>query len=83
MKMTYSTFKCPECGQTAMTLPRRVGRERPKGHRKWIYCPWCQKKTNTYECRNDSELFDFRVKYESGEITKLYEQECKINPPRT
>lgn len=43
---------CKECEQ-AMYVPRIVGRFRPKGHIKHMYCVNCRKVTEHREISND------------------------------
>lgn len=41
---------CSECGEV-FTIPRNNGRLREKGHKKDIYCPFCQKVTKFTQTR--------------------------------
>lgn len=51
-----SYFKCPFCG-LQMTVPRKTGRFRKKGHIKDLYCVKCGKKVKMREN-------DFKTLYE-------------------
>lgn len=48
METVISQFKCPDCGNI-IPIPRRKSRQRPKGHIKDLYCPWCNKVQKTIE----------------------------------
>lgn len=81
MNFSVHQFMCPICGKETIPVARRTSHQRFKGHRKWLYCPWCHKQVNTYECRNEEELMDFRAKFETGEISQSYEAElASMNP---
>ena len=80
--MMVNKFMCPCCGKETIPVMRRDSKKRPKGHRKWLYCPWCNKTVNTYEIRDEEELQEFRAAFESGEITKKYQEELDTLPPQ-
>ncbi len=73
---------CPLCGKATIPLARKSGQQRGKGHRKWLYCPWCAQTVNTYEVRNEDELNDFNDRYATGEITESYKTECANLDPK-
>lgn len=82
MSFSIHQFMCPECGKATIPVARRTSQQRSKGHRKWLYCPWCKKQVNTYECRNEEEIITFREKYTAGEITKAYHEELAAMDPK-
>lgn len=47
---TLSDMYCPECG-LRMTVPRKKGGQREKGHLKRIFCIKCQDYKNFIEVR--------------------------------
>ena len=62
MKIIISQLICPGCGNK-FPIPRRNGSMREKGHRKWIYCPYCKEMQNMLEIRE----FDFEEEVLSHE----------------
>lgn len=82
--MTFSIhqFMCPLCGKSTIPVARKSSQQRAKGHRKWLYCPWCKQQVNTYECRNEEDLIDFQAKFATGELTKTYQEEIQALPPQ-
>lgn len=53
-------FYCPECHRRIYDIPRLTGQFREKGHRKNLYCPWCQKITRCKEIRTIEEEYKRR-----------------------
>ena len=43
--LKLETYKCPVCGYLEL-IPRRKLRE--YGHKKWLYCPECNRKYNFF-----------------------------------
>lgn len=82
MSFDIHQFMCPICGQKTIPIARKTSQKRSRGHRKWLYCPWCKKNVNTYECRNEIELMEFNEKFASGEITKTYTEELETMDPK-
>ena len=82
MNYQINKFMCPICGKETIPVARPKGSQRKSMHRKWLYCPWCNKTVNTYECRNYEELVAFKSAFESGEITKAYEEEMATLDPK-
>ena len=72
-KMEQHSFYCMNCGNKAYELMRPVSHQYGKHHRKALYCPWCKITVNTIECRNDSEVYDFKEAFNAGE----YKEELK------
>ena len=76
--MTKKTIRtdllCPECGNV-FPIQRRVNRQKKTLHRKWLYCPMCQKTTNHIEINNIEKLLDIIIEKEEAERT---EEEQKV-----
>ena len=34
-------YKCPTCSNM-LSIPRQIGRQRGKGHKKDLWCPFCK-----------------------------------------
>ena len=68
--MEIHDFYCPLCGQKTYSLSRVKSHQYEKHHRKKLYCPWCKIEVNCIECRNDSEVFEFKMAFENGEYTE-------------
>ena len=50
-KTVRTDLICPECGNI-FTIQRRIGNQKKLYHRKWLYCPICQKDTNHIEVKD-------------------------------
>lgn len=68
-KMDFNYFYCPTCGQRGYELPRPSGHRREKFHRKWLYCPHCRKQVNMIECKDDEDIYEFKIQFAKGAIT--------------
>lgn len=77
MRFQIHHFMCPLCGKETIPVARRAHRNRSKGHRKWLYCPWCKQQVNTYECRSESEKAEFQRVFATGKITETYLQDLE------
>ena len=66
-RMEQHSFYCINCGKKAYELMRPVSHKYGKHHRKALYCPWCKETVNCVECKNDSEVYDFKEAFEAGE----------------
>lgn len=73
-KYSEHSFYCMKCGKKMMGLPRKDGHNYGKHHRKRLWCPWCKTEVNAVECRNDSEVYDFRIAFEAGEYKEELEE---------
>lgn len=65
-KMEYHSFYCIECGSKGLDIPRKTGLQKEKFHKKKLFCFNCNKEVNHIECRNDSEVFEFKNNFEEG-----------------
>ncbi len=74
-KVEYHNFYCMNCGQKTFSLPRPVSHKYSKHHRKALWCPYCKIMVNCIECKNDSEVYDFKEKFYAGE----YKEEAKVS----
>lgn len=66
-------FYCLNCGKRNISVMRPRGFLRERGHRKVMYCPHCKLDVNHLECRNDEDVFNFKIDFEEGK----YIQEAK------
>ena len=73
IKNEIHDFYCMKCGNKVYSIPRPVSHQYKKHHRKKLWCPWCGMTLNCVECRNDSEIYDFKMMFEDGE----FEEELK------
>lgn len=67
-KFSIHSFYCMKCGNKAMSLPRKDSHLYGKYHRKRLWCPICEMEVNCVECRNDSEVYEFKEAFEAGEF---------------
>lgn len=59
-------FFCVRCGHEGIPLARAVGRQKEKHHRKKLWCINCKTEINHIECKNHSEIQEFKENYEKG-----------------
>ena len=57
-----------------MSLPRRVSHQYGRHHRKKLWCPYCKMEVNQIECKNDADVYDFKVAFEAGEYKEELEE---------
>ena len=70
-------FYCINCGQRNIPLARQDAQKREKFHRKKMYCYHCKKIVNNIECKNDSEIYEFRTMFINGDFQKEAEESLK------
>ena len=65
---SYEThqFYCINCGKAGIPLPRMSARNRERGHKKALYCPWCKKLVNHVECTNEEDVEKFLKDFSEG-----------------
>jgi hypothetical protein len=68
MKSESHRFFCTSCGNEGIPIMRSTGALREKGHLKKLYCIYCQKEVNHYECGTDAEVRKFNNKYQRGDF---------------
>ena len=68
------TFWCIKCGNRGLDIQRKINHKHGKHHRKKLWCPWCEQEVNCIECRNDSEVYDFKMMFEDGEFKEELEK---------
>lgn len=73
-KFNFSSFYCISCGNKVMELPRPQARQRQSGHRKKLYCLHCHNEINCVETKNESNVFDFKLAFSSGEFKQEAEK---------
>jgi ribosomal protein L33 len=56
MRTEIHRFKCTECGNYGIPIPRKNSRLRPKGHFKHLFCIHCNKVTKHIEVRDGDEV---------------------------
>lgn len=77
------TFWCINCGKQGISLQRNVGHQHSKHHRKKLYCPHCRTEVNHIECRNDSEIYEFKLNFEEGMyVNEAEESILAVGSPR-
>jgi hypothetical protein len=72
-KTEMHDFYCINCGRKAYTLPRRIGHQHEKFHKKKLYCWSCKQEWNCVEVRNYEEAQEFKEAWEAGK----YKEEVK------
>lgn len=67
-KINISDFYCTQCGHKTLPIPRKDGQGRELGHLKNLYCPFCRKKQNCVEIRQNGKYTyqDFLVEFTQG-----------------
>lgn len=66
VKMETHDFYCINCGNRGISLMRKEGHQHPRMHRKKLYCPTCKAEVNHIECKNDEDVFNFKIDFENG-----------------
>ena len=67
-------FYCINCGNKGIPLTRQGNKKKGEGHRKNMYCYHCKHTVNHIECRNDTEVYEFKQAFEAGEYEKEVEE---------
>lgn len=67
-KFEMHNFMCIKCGNSVYSLPRQTSHKHKQGHLKKLYCPHCKIEVNCYECKDDAEVYDFRIKFENNDF---------------
>ena len=73
-RYTEHSFYCMRCGRKGIPVARRDSHNHEKHHRKKLWCPWCGMEVNHIECRNDTEVYEFKQAFEAGEYEKEVEE---------
>ena len=73
-KFSEHSFYCMRCGRKGLPIARRDSHNYSKHHRKRLWCPWCGMEVNHIECRNDSEVYEFKQAFEAGEYKEEAEE---------
>ena len=60
------SFYCIKCGNRGIPLRRNAGHQHSKLHRKKLYCPYCKMEINHVECKNDEDVYNFKLDFEEG-----------------
>ena len=71
------SFYCIKCGNKGIPLPRKLGRQREKFHRKKMYCIFCKEVVNHIECRTYAEVEQFKIDFEEGVFKDETEESIK------
>lgn len=81
-KTIQTKMVCPECGNV-FPIMRKMNKQKKLFHRKWLYCPKCQKTTNHIEGKDlDKLLKEIELKEKSirtEEEIKVYKLVKKEN----
>ena len=59
-------FFCIQCGNEGIPIYRKQGHQHGRFHRKKLYCPHCKVEINHVECKNDEDVYEFRIDFEAG-----------------
>jgi len=76
--IVFSDFYCIQCGNKAMSLPRKRSHQHKSMHLKKLYCPHCKITINCVECKNEEEIYDFKINYQNGEYQKALEESLEL-----
>lgn len=68
-------FYCLMCGREGIPVQRKRGYQHGRFHRKKLYCPWCKETLNFIECKNDTDVYEFKTNFEKG----IYLEEAKAS----
>lgn len=67
-------FYCIKCGNKGLSLQRKINHKHGKHHRKKLWCPYCKMEVNHIECRNDTEVAEFKEQWIKGEYKTELEE---------
>lgn len=76
-KYNEHSFYCMRCGRKGIALPRKNSHQYGRYHRKRLWCPWCKMEVNHIECKNDTDVFEFKKAFEAGEYRTEVEESLK------
>ncbi len=71
-KVIKTDLICPECGNI-YPIMRKTSKQKKLFHRKWLFCPFCNMKTNHIEVKDIDLLIEELVRKEN-----LSEEEKKV-----
>ena len=66
--METHEFYCTCCGNRGIPIARNTASQRGRGHLKKLYCIYCKKEVNHYECYNQKDVEKFKRKFENGDF---------------
>lgn len=61
-----ANYYCMNCGKKNIPIFRKRGYQRETAHRKRMYCPYCQKEVNHFECKTLDDVEEFKINFEKG-----------------
>ena len=70
---TEHNFYCMKCGNKGIPLSRKKGHQHQKHHRKKLYCITCKEEVNHIECKNLTDVQEFKQNFAKG----VYLQEAE------
>lgn len=59
-------FFCINCGNESIPIQRNKGFKHKRFHRKKLYCYHCGLEVNHVECKNEEDVYEFKLDFESG-----------------
>jgi len=68
-KTIQTNLLCPECGNI-FPIQRRVSKQKKALHKKWLYCPICNKEINHIEIRDIDIILDKILEKEEKQRTE-------------
>jgi len=68
---SISDFYCSKCGKRGISIPRKHGQSREKGHIKDLYCIYCNTVTKHIEISNSYTYYDFIEDFNNGLIQEV------------
>lgn len=66
--MAYQSnrFFCTKCGKEGLPIYRNQGHFHPKFHKKKLYCIYCKNDINHIECKNEEDIYEFKMNFNKG-----------------
>lgn len=59
-------FFCLNCGSESVPLMRKQGHQHGRFHRKKLYCYHCKTEINHIECKDEGDIYEFKMNYKEG-----------------
>ena len=57
---------CLNCGERGVPIWRDKGKKKSRGHRKVLYCPYCQQTLNHIELETPEDVRQFKQDFAAG-----------------
>lgn len=81
--VVINRFFCINCGNESTPLARKRGHQHERFHRKKCFCVTCQRCINHVECKNETDIEDFKAAFIAGEYAAEAAESVALAEPMT